>query len=332
MKQAILDFPEQFKTGLEAAQEVGNSQATSNIIICGMGGSALPANLLITYLKTRRKKLLAEGKHNFPAIYISRNYNLPPQVGQDSLVICISYSGDTEETLSCYRQALDQDLFPLAITTGGQLQQLAQENDLPVAKIPSGIQPRQAIGYQFSALLQILHNCGIVAEQKNNLLALEDILQPQQLQEQGKKLSEELTNKLPLIYAPEKFKALARIWKIKFNENAKSMAYWNYFPELNHNEMTGFEQAAKQVDPEQLRVLMLKEEGNSRMNKRMQLTKQLLQEHNIKTKEIALEGGTLLEKIFNSVLLSDWTTFYLAKQYGIDPEAVPIIEEFKKQL
>ena len=321
MKQAILNFPQQFEAGLKAAEEVKNSQAGKNIIICGMGGSALPANLLITYKSDLET-----------AVYIPRNYSLPPQANQDSLVICISYSGNTEETLSCYRQAVEKGLEPLAITTGGELKELAEENNLPIAEIPSGIQPRQAIGYQFSALLQILNNCGIVSNQKANLSRLENNLQPKELEQQGKELAEELTNKLPLIYSSEKFKILARIWKIKFNENTKSMAFWNYFPELNHNEMTGFEEIKKQIDPEQLRVLMLKDQENDKISKRMELTKQLLKEHNVQTREIPIEGNSLLEKLFNSILLSDWTTFYLAKKYGVDPEAVPIIEDFKEQL
>jgi len=321
MKQAILNFPQQFEAGLKAAEEVKNSQAGKNIIICGMGGSALPANLLITYKSDLET-----------AVYIPRNYSLPPQANQDSLVICISYSGNTEETLSCYRQAVEKGFEPLAITTGGELKELAEENNLPIAEIPSGIQPRQAIGYQFSALLQILNNCGIVSNQKANLSRLENNLQPKELEQQGKELAEELTNKLPLIYSSEKFKILARIWKIKFNENTKSMAFWNYFPELNHNEMTGFEEIKKQIDPEQLRVLMLKDQENDKISKRMELTKQLLKEHNVQTREIPIEGNSLLEKLFNSILLSDWTTFYLAKKYGVDPEAVPIIEDFKEQL
>ncbi len=320
MKQAILDFPQQFETGLEAARDVENDQEGSKVIICGMGGSALPANLLITYKPALESP-----------VYIPRNYNLPPQTDENSLVICISYSGDTEETLSCYKQALEKDLQPLAITTNGTLKQLAKKNNLPVAEIPSGIQPRQAIGYQFSALLQVLNNCGIVSDPEPALLQLSGDLKPEELEQEGKKLAEQLTNKLPIIYAPEKFKALARIWKIKFNENAKNMAFWNYFPELNHNEMAGFEQAEKQISPKQLQVLMLQEQDNDKISKRMKLTKQILKEKGIDTKNIPLEGNTL-EKIFNALLLSDWTTFYLAQQYGVDPEPVPIIEDFKKQL
>ncbi|MEF8846993.1 MAG: bifunctional phosphoglucose/phosphomannose isomerase [Candidatus Paceibacterota bacterium] len=319
MKQAVLDFPQQFQVGLEAAQGVEVSKEFSNIIICGMGGSALPANLLITYKPELELPL-----------YIPRNYELPPQTDEDSLVICISYSGNTEETISCYKQALAQDLTPLAITTGGELKELAEENNLPVAKIPSGIQPRQAVGYQFSALLQILNNCGIVS--KPDLLHLEQDLEPQELEQQGKDLAKLLTNKLPIIYSSERFKALARIWKIKFNENAKSMAFWNYFPELNHNEMTGFELAEKQVDPEKIQVLILKNQEKEKIAERIKLTKQLLNKREINTKIIPVEGETLLTKVFNSLLLSDWTTYYLAKQYGVDPEPVPIIEDFKEQL
>lgn len=329
MKQAILDFPQQFKKGLKAAQEVEVEKEVSSVVICGMGGSALPANLLLTTypeLKT--------------PIYISRNYDLP-RTDPDTLVICISYSGNTEETISSYNKARNKNLEPLAITTDGTLKQLAERSDLPVAVIPenspagrasSSIQPRQAVGYQYSALLKILSNCGVISDPESELLQAADNLKPEQLEDQGQQLADQLANKLPIIYASDSFKALARIWKIKFNENAKSLAFWNYFPELNHNEMTGFEQAAKQLDPEQLQILMLNHQENPKTLKRMELTKELLQERGISVNEIKIEGSSVLEKTFNSLLLSDWTTLHLAQRYGIDPEPVPIIEDFKDQL
>lgn len=321
MRQAILNFPQQFKTGLKAAQEVEVQKEVDKIVICGMGGSALPANLLITYLP----------QLEIP-VYIPRNYDLPP-TDQNTLVICISYSGNTEETISCFNQALQKDLQPIAITTDGELKRLAEQEDLPMAEIPSGIQPRQATGYLFSALLKVLGNCEVISDPDSDLTEAAQSLKPESLEPRGKSIARNLVNKIPIIYASERYKTLARIWKIKFNENSKSMAFWNYFPELNHNEMVGYENMNQQISSDKLQLLMLKDEQDSpEILKRMRLTQDLLEERGINTEVIDIEGNSRLEKIFNNLILSDWATYHLANQYGIDPEPVEMVEDFKDKL
>lgn len=313
MLEDIKNFPNQFKAGLKAARGIGAEGNFEKLVICGMGGSALPATLLLTYLPDLEIPL-----------YIHRDYNLPPQANKKSLVVVVSFSGNTEETLSAFKEAEEKDLPLVAITSGGKLKEMGG----PVVVLPDpSIQPRMAIGYLFSALLGILSNSGVIEDKKEEILGLE--LSPEEFEEEGKILAKKLKRKIPLVYASRRFEALARIWKIKFNENSKTPSFWNFFPELNHNEMTGFVNAKAGS----FHGIILKDkDDDSRILKRMNLTAEILGEKGIEFDFIDIKGKNTLEKIFNSNILSEWTSFYLAKEYGVDPEPVEMVEDFKKEL
>ncbi|MBI2450426.1 MAG: bifunctional phosphoglucose/phosphomannose isomerase [Candidatus Nealsonbacteria bacterium] len=312
MRQVILDFPKQFRVGLRAAEDckiLNFEFRASNLIICGMGGSALPADILKILLANRQ-------------ISIHRDYGLPSQVEKNTLIICISYSGNTEETLSAFEEARKKRLKIAAIASGGKLAELCEKYNIPVAIIPKGYQPRMALGFQFAAL------CGLLGVSLKDISALENLLKPHSLEMQGKKIAEKLSNKIPLIYASRKFKNLARIWKIKFNENSKIPAFHNYFPEMNHNELVGFTSLG-----ERFSAIILKDRtDNPRILKRMKIFYEILKLKKIQTQFIDISGKNILYKIFNNILLSDWVSYYLALQYKIDPTPVGLNDEFKKRL
>ena len=176
-------------------------------------------------------------------------------------------------------------------------------------------------------------NSGIVEDRTNEILKLAKNLDPLRLERPGKRLAEKIKGKIPIIYASNKFKALSRIWKIKFNENTKIVAFWNYFPELNHNEMVGFTNVKFQIPSSKFQVIILRDKLDSpRILKRMRLTALILKKRGIGAKFINLQGKNKLEKIFNSLILSDWVSYYLALQYKIDPTPVKLVEEFKKRM
>ncbi len=318
MRDIILDFPKQFKEGLDKAKDVTIEGEFGNIIICGMGGSALPANLLITYLP----------RLNLP-IWIHRSYGLPPQANQKSLIICISFSGNTEETISAFKEAQKRNLKTAAITTGGKLGQLAQEGNLPLVSLPSvRIQPRWGSGYMFSSLVKILSNSGVVDDKSQEILEMAKNLKPANFESSGQNLAKKLVDKIPLIYSSSRLKALARIWKIKFNENSKIMAFWNYFPEFNHNELVGITNLQGKFHT----LILRDKEDHPKILKRMTLTANLMREKEIEVDFVEIEGRTILEKIFNNLILSDWTSYYLAKEYKVDPEKVELIEKLKREM
>ncbi len=327
MRQIILDFSKQFKIGLETAKDVKLSKILKpkNIIISGMGGSALPGDIF----KIVNDELFLT---NLP-ILINRNYGLPREAQKNSLIICVSYSGNTEETISSFNEALKKKIPVLTIASGGKLIELSKKHQIPFAKVPSGIQPRCALGYQFSALVKILTNLKLIKNLDKELLLLEKTLKPANLEKEGKLLAKKLKNKIPLIYSSEKYQYLARIWKIKFNENSKIPAFFNFFPELNHNEMTGIGECKLKTLREKFKIIILEDKkDSSRISKRMQNLAKIFQEKAIESIFIEIKGKNIFEKIFSSILIADWTSYWLAIFEGVDPSPVKLVEEFKKRM
>jgi len=324
MKNIILAFPKQFEAGIKAAENIKLAGPFSDIIICGVGGSALPGSLLPEL----------GIKFDLP-LFTHRDYGFPKIASEKSLIICISFSGNTEETLSAYQSAIEKNYKVIALCTGGKLKELAEQNNLPVAVVPNDCgQPRFGTGYLVAATLKILSNCEIINNQDNNLSEMARNLQPQKYEESGKALAQKLIDKIPIIYASNQYKSLARIWKIKFNENSKIMAFWNYFPELNHNEMVGLSTNNKKlITNNNFYFIILRDnQDDPRIIKRMEITTQLIKESGAGVDFVEIEGKTKLEKVFNCLLLGDWTSYYLALAYGQNPVPVEIVEKFKKQL
>jgi glucose/mannose-6-phosphate isomerase len=327
MRKIILDFPKQFRIGRMAAQKVfleSNTFLTppENIIICGMGGSALPGDILVTLRPLD--------------VFIHKSYGLPPQAGNDSLIICISYSGNTEETLSAFSEALNRKLPLIAITTGGKLAQFCRKYKVPLVLIPPPlIPPRLALGIQFAALLQILVNHNLLTENLiAEILKLGATLKSEKLETQGKKLAKEIFQKIPIIYTSKQFREVGLIWKNSLNETAKILAITNYFPELNHNETVGFWQINEmQISNDKLSVIILKDpQDHPRILKQMEISKDIIEKEGIKVEFINIKGKTILEKIFSTIILGFWTSYWLALEYKIDPTPVKAIEELKKRL
>lgn len=315
MEEAIRRFPAQFNfdPDIENKEKL---KSYDKFVISGMGGSHLGGDII---------------KHLLPntPIKIHRNYSLPKTLFEpNTLFIASSFSGNTEETMSFAESVLEKNL-PLAIVTkGGKLLNLAKEKNIPFIKFPEvEIQPRMALGFSTIALAKLINKTELLAEFQNlsgklNMISLED---------RGKSLAEEIKNRIPIIYSSERNEFLAQNWKIKFNETGKIPAFFNVFPELNHNEMTGFDFNEKSASLSEKFVLLflLDSDDNPRVRKRIDITSQLLKNKGITVKKIETEGETRIIKIFNSLILADWTAFYTASIYGHEPEKVPMVEEFK---
>ena len=316
MLDDILHFPGQFLFLPSFANQFSFSKPKS-IFACGMGGSSLMLDLANDFFS---------GQFN---LSIVRSYDIPQNVTRDDLVICSSYSGNTEETLSCFRQAFEKKIPLVVMTHGGELYSLALENNIPYIQIPQCAQPRCAIGYFFTSLLFLLEKTGLILSQELLLKSISNFLEGRKLfhQDEGKKLASFFFEKIPLIYAPQILQGIARIWKIKINENAKVQSFCNVFPELNHNEMVGFTKLL--MNP--VMVYIKSRFMHERIGKRMAVMQELLSDK-IPFVEVNLQGSNLAEEMFDAHALADYSSYYLAKLYGVDPAPVKLVEDFKKRL
>lgn len=318
MSDAIKSFAEQFS--YHPAISGGKIKKYKKYILSGMGGSHLAADLARIY------------DPSLPII-IRSDYNLPMQLRdkelKETLFIASSYSGNTEEVADALKIALKKNIHSAVISMGGELIKLAKKHRLPYIQLPNtGLQPRSALGFSLKALFKILGNdkalkeCGALAKKLN----------PAGLEKVGKILAEELKNFVPIIYSSRANKALAYNWKIKFNETGKIPAFYNVFPELNHNEMTGFDvtESSKHLSQNFYFLILKDKDDNKKIIKRMEILAQLYKNKGLKVKIIALSEKNKLEKIFNSLLLADWTAVRIAELYNLESEQVPMVEEFKK--
>lgn len=322
LRGVILSSSKQFKEGFSLAKNIKLKGNFKSLEISGMGGSSLPVNILRIYCNQNDKKKLA--------IFQNRFYSLPHEAYDNCLNFFASYSGNTEETISSFKEAIKKKLPSIGLATGGKLLELCQKNNIPCVILPKGIQPRFATGYFFAAMYQILVNMDMVKDETKKIIEEAEKLEKNiiKLETQGKKIAKSLVKKTPVIYASTEYKSLAMIWKIKINENAKTPAFYNFFPELNHNEMVGYT-----LPQGKFHVIMLMDKkDHPQNNKRMRTTAKLLKKKGVSATIIEMPENGTFNKIFSTLALGDWASYYLALAYGQDPTPVDMVEDLKKML
>lgn len=318
MSEAILDFPKQFEYK-PAVENKRNFVKKNKFIVVGMGGSHLNGDMI--------QRLYPD----FPVV-VHQDYglpNIPAQELKKSLIVCSSYSGNTEEVLSAYKEAQKKDLALAAISIGGKLIGYAKKDGVPYVQMPdTGIQPRSALGFSFMGLLKILGR----EKELREMSKLAKLLKPKPIEPKGKALAKRMKDRIPIIYSSRKNWTIAWNWKIKLNETGKVPAFYNVFPELNHNEMNGFDVTARSRHlSERFYFLILKDNSDhKKIQKRMKVVEKLYKDRNLGVETLELKGKTSAEKIFNSLILADWIAVYTAQLYGLESEQVPMVEEFKK--
>lgn len=317
MYESLKNFYKQFEF-VPVLENAKSLKKYSSYIVAGMGGSNLAAGLL----KIWNSNL---------DIFSHKNYGLPPvsqKTLKQSLIIASSYSGNTEEILDGFQKASKNKLSVAVIAAGGKLLDQARKHKKPYIQLPHGIQPRTAIGYSFLALLKMTGDTARLRE----AASLATLLKSTEYERAGKTLAKKLKGNVPIICASERNSALAYNWKIRINETGKVPAFANVFPELNHNEMTSFDikDTTRDLSQKFFFVFLKDANDNPRILKRMNVTERMYRERGLMVEVVIVNGKNPVHKIFSSILIADWTAYYLAKEYGIDPEQVPLVEEFKK--
>jgi len=314
MDKAISEFNKQFR--YRPKLEGGKVKKYKKYIIAGMGGSHLAADIISNLVPQLDLKVVAD--------YPPANMDF-----DKTLIIASSYSGNTEELVEWLEKSIERGLPVIGVAVGGKVIEICKAKNIPYIQLPdTGIQPRSALGFSLMALLKILKLNELAKEARE----LAKILKPRELQEQGKNLAEKIRGKVPIIYSDTNNRSIAYNWKIKFNETGKIPAHYNVFPELNHNEMTGYDviDGTKTLS-EKVVFIMIKDPSSHTQNlKRHDVTAKLYRDRGLQVEELELSGASHSEKIFRSLIVADWTAFYTGSGYGAETEHVPMVEEFKK--
>ena len=334
MLEALRNLPEQCQEALAIGRKVSIPAGyadISNIVITGLGGSAIGGDFL---------RLFVGDRIGVPVI-VNRDYTLPKFIDAKTLIFTVSYSGNTEETLSAYAQAKEKGARIVALTNGGKLRQLAETDGVPVILVPAGISPRAATGYLLMPTLAVLESIGLIndleqqaADLISNLKVLGEKMQPETPVDlnPAKQIARKFYGKLPIVWAASgNTEVVATRWKGQINENAKAPAYWNVFPELNHNEIVGFEEPAELL--KNLEIVILRDQNDHpRVQQRMEISQEIIKSVVSGVTEVWSMGETRLARLFTLTYIGDFVSVYLATLYGIDPTPVKNIDFLKNKL
>lgn len=332
----LLGFPQQCSVSQDIAKKANfnfTKRDFKKIVFAGLGGSAIGADLVRSYLYFTCE---------IP-IFVLREYELPALVDNSTLVILSSYSGNTEETLSAYGEAKKKNATMIVISSGGALRESALKDGVSFVEIPKGIPPRCALGYTSIIPLCLLAKLGAIKDAtvaiKQMIKVLDELKNNSLRQEIGQKenlaksVAAKLWNKFTVIYsASVNFDICATRFRGQLAENSKALSWSHVFPEMNHNEIVGWENPKKLF--KNFVVVMLRDKGmHPRVAKRMDITRNILKEEvNIPVIEIWSRGEELLSRIFSLIYIGDFISYYLAILYGIDPTPVERVTYLKNEL
>jgi len=341
MKDIFLSFAKQYSETQSKARNFNDIPSSyrdfKNIVFSGMGGSAIGGDLIRTVFNEECP---------IPII-VNRDYNIPKFVDSSTLFITASYSGNTEETIWAFEQALAKNAKIIAISTGGELQKLAKKNGIPHFKIkpfkikPKDLQPRCAFGYMFVPMVYFISKLGLISDQSDNFDETASLISKDALKlatniptvnNKAKQLAITLYNKIPVFYAPQSYlDVVAMRWKGQINENSKAIAFCNVIPEMNHNEIVGWG-IPQDVTWRCVVVILTHREEFDKIKKRIAVTSSLIAEAGAQVIEVQAKGSTPLVKALYLIYFGDIISYYLAMLNGVDPTPIERITLLKSML
>ena len=331
MLSFCIEAPRHYEKAAELAQTVSISYPKpKTIIVAGMGGSAIGGELL---------KDLARDKIAVP-IEVCREYSLPAYASKNTLVFVVSYSGETEESLNAFLDAVKRKCMTVCISSGGTLREFAQKLDIPHLRVPSGMAPRATLPYLFIPLPVLLGKIGLFSDVTPEISDTVRVLRqvsnsnsPEKLLDDNlsKKLASSVCGTVPVVYGFGIYRAVAQRLKTQFNENSKVPAKWESFPELNHNEIVGWEEVRELA--KHFSVIFIRDNDESKViRQRIESTKELICRESVKVFEVQSIGKSALVKMSSVICLGDFASVYLAILRGIDPTPVKTITLLKEKM
>lgn len=333
MRQLLIDFYKQVTEAVSIGTKAKinlNKSSIKNIVVTGLGGSAIGSDILRSYLAS---------DFNLPFV-VNRHYFLPDFVDKNSLVVVSSYSGNTEETIAAHQDANKRGAQVLCITSGGETEKLAKKYNHPLIKIPKGYPPRAALGFSFFPLLMAFVKVGLIKNRDKEIKETISFLKKKSLQYQNLDaeknptlvLAQKLFKKIPIIYSSaDRFDSVNIRWRGQLCENSKVLAFGHTLPEMNHNELVGWKVLKRQMS--EMAVIFLRDKGDhKRVQIRMNIMQDIMNEYAGNVININSSGNSPLTRIFSLIYFGDWVSYYLAIINGIDPTPVTIIDYLKNEL
>ena len=326
----VLAQPLQLGDALWRTQSAGirSRDLAAGLVVCGMGGSAIGGDLAAAAL----------GDQATRPITVVRGYALESWTPPESLVLCASYSGETEETLACFEAAGAAGAGRVVLTTGGTLAELARNEDVPVIGVPAGMQPRAAVVYMTIGVLECAALCGAAPALHAEIDMATSLLE-QLVEEWGpsaaedslaKSIARRLDGTLPVIHGASATVAPARRWSTQINENANAAAFWSELPEGNHNQICGWERG-RELTP-LAGVVLCDPDQHPRVKRHVDLAAAELERVGAPAVQAQTRGESRLERVLSAVLLGDLVSVYMAALAGVDPTPAPALQRLKQQL
>ncbi len=299
-----------------------------SVCLCGIGGSAMSGDIMLDYLAPFCDKNVS----------VIRGVSLPKWVDDGTLVVVISYSGNTKEALDVFQDSVSKRLKTVCVSSGGELVRKAKENQVPSIIVPAGIQPRAALGYLLGSVAVILDSAGLCSPIDAFSEVIPFIQSVQKRLAPGmptsnnaaKKIALALDGHVPSIYCPRSVRSIGVRWQNQICENAKIIAFTGELPEMNHNQMVAWLSGASvyQCKP----VFIVPNDLEPTIKKMTMVTIQMFNERGLDPILVQLEGNSTLENMFYGLVLGDMVSYYLARLRDVDPMPVDVIGEFKKRI
>jgi len=333
MRGLLLEFPSQIEKAVQIGKKTSipfKGAGIKNIVLTGLGGSAIGGDLLRSYMAEELKLPL----------FVNRHYFLPSFVGKDSLVLVSSYSADTEETVAAHADATKRGASVICISSNGKAARMAEKSRQVLISIPKGYPPRAALGYSFFPLLMAISKMKLIASKEKDIGETVALLKRKARkysllgdQNPALVLARQLYMKLPIIYsAADRFDAVNLRWRGQFAENAKVLAFGHVLPEMNHNELVGWKVLRRMMQEDLVVVFLRDKSEHPRVKLRMEITKDITSQYASRVIEVWSEGRSVLARMFSLIYLGDWVSYYLAMLNGIDPTPVKVIDYLKNEL